>query len=222
MKRVVVVLLMLVAIAPSANADPAPPTFAVDLRSRDKIADKVTAALNVGLRAAGGAKGAKYAAKGTAADMVKAIGEADCLIWMADCAVVVGAKLGVDYMFVGEVESRGDKVTVMLSVINVAAKQRAKSLREHARATIDGKVWAKTLFGKIVDTATGQLAIYCSARRGEVWIDGAMVTSLYEHRATLNGLALGRHKLEIRAAGHKPHAEEVLVDAESTINVLLD
>lgn len=221
MARALVVMVVLL-LAGSAVADPAPPTFAVELRARDKLADKATAGLNAGLRAAGAVKGATYVAKGGAVEMQRALAAAECLIWMHACAVTVGEKLGVDYMIVGELESRGGKLTAMINVVSVATKKRVKAFRDHAPGTSDGKAWAKAMFAKLVDTATGQLAITCSARRGEVWLDGELVTSLYEHRATLMNLALGKHALEIRAAGHKPHAEEVLVDAESTINVLLD
>ena len=52
-----------------ARADE-PPTFAIDLRSADKVADKITMALEDALREIGATKRASYRAKGSRKDRV--------------------------------------------------------------------------------------------------------------------------------------------------------
>ncbi len=50
----------------------------------------------------------------------------------------------------------------------------------------------------------GSLVIACDVARASVLVDGQQVTETYQHRGMINGLALGRHAIELRAPGFHP------------------
>jgi len=217
--RCVLRIVILLALAGTAHADA--PTFAIDLRSKDALADKITSGVEDALRFFGSAKTADYRAKGTRKDRVAASTD-DCPNALtSQCAMTIGGKLGVDYMFAGSIETRGKKLVITLDVFNVKTGARARSLRDIAPSTIDAKKWARLIFERIVDTATGSLEITCATPRAAVFVDGHKLTEIYQGRATLNGLPLGTHALEIRADGYKPFTDDVTIDGATRINVLL-
>lgn len=53
-------------------------------------------------------------------------------------------------------------------------------------------------------------------------VDDKAVTELFQRRATVTGLSLGTHAIEIRADGYKPYADEVSVDGPTKLSVLLE
>lgn len=214
------VALVVVGLAGVAAAEPAP-TFAIDLRSKDALADKATAALEDSFRTLGSAKTATWRSKGTRKDRIAASTD-DCPNALtAKCAAEIGAKLGVDYVFAGWVESRNKKLVLALDVFSVKSGNRLRSLRDYAPNPTDPKRWARSILDRVTDTSTGSLEITCNAQRATVWIDGQQVTELFGGRASITDLVLGTHALEIRAAGYKTYVDEVTIDGATPINVLL-
>ncbi len=216
--RIAVLFLLLMG---SAHADNAPPTFAIDLRSKDALADKATAGLEEALRALGSTKSAAYRSKGTRKERVAASTD-DCPNALtSECAVAIGSKLGVDFMFVGWVETRNRKLALSLDVFNVHTGRRLRSLRDYAPNKTDTKKWGKSVYDRVVDTSTGSLEISCNATAATVFIDGLQVTQLYQGRALIPNLVLGTHTIEIRAAGYKSYVDEITIDGTIPLNVLL-
>jgi hypothetical protein len=135
--------------------------------------------------------------------------------------VAIGTKLGVDYMFVGWVETRGRRLVLSLDVFSVRTGKRARSLRDYAPTTTDPKKWGKSIYDRIVDSSTGSIEISCNAAAATVWVDGLEVTQLYQGRGLVTGLVLGTHVIEIRAAGYKSYVDEITIDGVTPLNVLL-
>lgn len=212
--------LAVIGVCTHARADDAP-TFAVQLRSWDKLADTMTFALANELRAAGRAKTAAYRAKGTHKDFVAANTE-PCVVTETACAAQIGARLGVDYVIVGEVETRGRRFVLAASVIHVKTAKRVRSLRDMTERAGSAKKWARRVYDRIVDSEAGELAIASNVPRAVIWLDGEKVAELFESRATLLGLAIGAHVIELRAPGFKPYRGEVVVDGRSKLSVLLE
>ena len=220
--RWLVCIAILTAVIP-ARAEPPAPTFAIDLRSNDLLADKITFALEDALRERGAAKGARYRAKGTRKQRIDASTDRCPSASTAACAAEIGAKLGVDYVLAGSIWSHGTGFILTLDVVNVGTKTRVRSLRDVAIATTTAQAWSKRVFERIVDNATGSLVISSNVSRAVVFVDGQQVTELYQRRALVQNLALGRHAVELRAPGYKPYADDdVVVDGETQLNVLLD
>jgi hypothetical protein len=213
--RIAVVLVVLGGMARAETV----PTFAVDLRSKDALADKITSSLEDAMRTV---KRADYRAKGTRKDRVAASTD-DCPTGLpTKCAVAIGARLGVDYMFIGTVETRGNRFVLSLDIVHVRSGNRVRSLRDLVPATTDATTWAKSVLRRIGDTATGALTISCNAARAVVLVDGLPATDLYQGRGTVTGLALGTHAIEVRAAGYKSYVGEVTIVGDTPLNVLLD
>ena len=134
----------------------------------------------------------------------------------------IGAKLGVTHTITGKLEKRGARYTVTLSLINLATKQRVRSLRDTTTDKADVRRWANALYTRTLDEGTGELVIVANARRGQVLVDGMPVTELYDGSATIAGLALGLHQVEIRASGYKPFSVDVTIDGNAKETFLLD
>lgn len=217
MARVLVVLALL--FAGAARADSL--TFQVDLWSKDKVADATTKAMMAKITELGSQKTAKYRLKGTHQDVIDAMDDT-CVFGAHGCEVTVGEKTGVDYMVVGFVESHGAKFMLTLEIYNIATKKRVRSFRDLVPMKRDAKVWAKDIYERAFEKATGELVITTSVKLAEIWIDGQMATWTYESRATMNGLAIGLHVVEVRAHGYKPFKDEVAIDGLTPLSVLLD
>ncbi|MGE0872196.1 MAG: hypothetical protein AB7P03_26795 [Kofleriaceae bacterium] len=221
MLRMVTAVMLAIVMTGHAIADDRP-TFAVDLIAKDRGADAITAAMMTALRAAGLTKTARYRGKPSYKELVQARIAVDCSAAETSCVAAVGAKLGVDYVLTGTIESRGARYVLELNVINVKTHKRVRSLRDVSSRTKPARRWARQVYARIVDDAIGELMVACNASRGLVLIDGQRVTELYQGRATVGGLALGSHTLEVRAAGYKPFADEVVIDGVTNVSVLLD
>jgi hypothetical protein len=201
----------------TALANDAPPDVAVRIEPKDSDAAKTALALTNALRAATTRHHPKRAK-----DTDAAIARADCSILQPACAASVGASLAVSHMLVGQLERRGARYTLTLSLVNVHTKQRVRSLRDTFAKSANLPRLARSLYSRILDEGTGELVIAANAQRGQVLLDGLAVTELYEGRATVSGVALGTHALEIRAAGFHPFTSDVEVDGRTEQNVLLD
>jgi hypothetical protein len=201
-----------------AEADDAP-TTAIRIEAKDPESTKRATELTKALRTA--VKGA-HRAKASAGDVDAMVRDGDCSILQPACAAAIGAKLGVSHVLVGQLEKRGSRYTLTASLISVRTKQRVRSLRDVSGASANVRKWANTVYTKMLDEGTGEVTIVANARRGQVFVDGLAVTELYEGRATLSGIALGTHGLEIRAAGYRPLAVDITVDGNSEESFLLD
>lgn len=190
-------------------------TIAARVDAKDTDSAKTAIALTKALRVV-----AK--SKTTAKAFDNAVADADCAITRPSCAASIGASLGVTHIVVGQLERRGSRYTVTLSLINVQTKQRVRSLREAAPTKLDVRRWARTLHARMLDEGTGELLIVANAKRGQILIDGLGVGELFEGRATLAGIALGTHQLEIRANGYRPFSTDISVDGRSEQTLLLE
>ena len=196
-------------------------SYAVEIAGKDARSAKTAASLANGLRAAGRGK-ASYRAKGSAKEIAAAIAKAECAIVQPACAATVGTALGVDYIFVGEVELRASRPTAVINVISVKTKRRVRSVRDVAALRATPQAWAKAIYRRLVDDATGELHLSSNVERGVVLVDGQPVTELFERRATVQGLALGTHQLSIRAAGYQPFEMEITIDGTTKVSALVD
>lgn len=221
MPRAALACLAVLALAATAAADPRQ-TIAVvaidgiDLRPGD--ANALTSALRV----QASAKSGKYRSKGTPKEIEKAVFAAECKAPERACAVAIGTKLAVDYVLAGEIVARGARYVLTLSLVNVNSKERVRSLRDTAAKTVDMKRWARTLYDRLHDGATGELVIVANAKRGEILLDGQTVGVLFEGRATIGNVTVGSHVLVIRAAGYRPFEIDVAVEGTMKQNVLLE
>lgn len=219
--RWLAVLGLSMAMIATAHADPAP-TFAVGLRAKDSLADKMSVDLEAALRTAGTKKSATYRSKGTRKDLVAALVAADCMITEEGCAVTAGATLGVDYMLVGKIETRGKRFILDLDVIRVSNGKRIRSQRDYATTSTPAAKWARAIFARLVDDATGELLLSSNADRGVVLVDGKAVTELFQRRATVPSLALGTHALEVRSTGFKSYSGDVTIDGTTKLSIVLE
>lgn len=215
MVKVVVILLLAVRIAQ------AEPTFAVDIRAKEALADKIAPAFEEAFRKLGSAKTAEYRSKGTRKDRVAASTDACPNARDTGCAQVIGGKLGVDFIFAGLIETKNKKFILELDMFSVRTGKRVRSLKDFAPSSTDAKKWARSVFTRLVDSSTGSLEISCNAQRAAVFVDGQRVTELYQGRATVPGLVLGTHAIELRAPGYQTYTDDVAVDGTTPVNVLL-
>lgn len=214
--RIVLVILLATRLA---HAEP--PTFAVDIRAKEALADNIAPALEEAFRKLGSARTAEYRSKGTKKDRVAASTDACPNARDSGCASVIGGKLGVDFIFAGLVETKNKKFVLELDMFSVRTGKRVRSLKDFAATSTDAKKWALSVFTRLVDSSTGTLEISCNAQRAAVFVDGQKVTELYQGRATIPGLALGTHALELRAAGYKAYVDDVSIEGTTPVNVLL-
>jgi hypothetical protein len=188
----------------------------VRIEAKDAASANTVIALNKAMRAVAG----RGAPKPSTIDA--AVIDTECNVLQPRCAASIGEQLAVTHMLVGQLERRGTRYTLTLSLINVATKQRVRSLRDVAATKVDVRKWARTLHARMLDEGSGDIVITANAKRGQVLVDGLVVTELYEGRATVSGVALGAHQLEIRAAGYRPFATDVTVDGRTEETVLLE
>lgn len=183
-----------------------------------KTADAVTGAL----RKLASAKTGRYALAGSPKDMTAAIRDAECMPMDVPCAAKLGAALAVDYMLVGQIETRAKHRTIVIGMINVRTRQRVRSLRDTVAITADPKAWARKVYDRMVDADAGELTVIANAQRGDVLLDGEVVGALFGGRVTLLGVAIGGHQLGIRAPGYRPLDTEITVDGKTSETLLLD
>ncbi len=212
-------MVCLVAMCATAAADPKPTLAIVDVIPKDaeigKTADAVTAALRAN-------KPGPYQLKGSRKEVAAAAIKADCDARKPTCAAAIGAALDVDYVLVGELESRGDHPVLALSLFDVRRYERVRSVRDSVARNVDTRRWAAKVYERLVGGATGELVIVANAQRGDIVIDGQIAAALFDGRATITGLALGPHELGIRAAGFRPIDIDITVDATTQQTLLLD
>jgi len=163
-----------------------------------------------------------YTLKGSPKEVTKASDAADCSPLEPACSTKLGAALGADYAIAGELERRGNHQILTLALVDVAKKQRIRSLRDTTAIKGDMKKWARTAYNRLVDGESGELIVAANAQQGEIWIDGQLAGALFEGRASLGGLTNGGHQLAIRAKGFRPLEVEITIEFETKQSFLLE
>lgn len=203
-----------------ASAEPRPTLAVLGIEAMDHGVEGAAERLTAGLRES--PKRDRYDRKGAAKPIREAITKAECKFMQPACAAAVGAALAVDFVVAGELTKRGTHQVLVLALFDVRRKQRVRSVRETAAGNADARKWARTLYARLTDAATGELVIVANAQVGEILLDGAIVGALFEGRATIGGVAPGAHQLVIRARGYKPFETDVSVDGTTKQTLLLE
>lgn len=222
MSRVIIALGLVVVVASTVRADS--PTFAIDLWAKDfRVVESITTEMERDLRALGSVNGARYRSVGTRKDRVAASTDSCPTAWTSTaCAAEIGKRLGVDYLLAGEIEIRGTSYLITLNVVNVGLGKRVRSLRDRMTVrTASSKKWSKRVWQRLIDDATGSFVITCNAQRAQIFIDKQLATELYGGGATVSGLGMGTHVVEVRADGYKPYVGDADVDGDTPLNILL-
>jgi hypothetical protein len=213
------VLLLLATLATIVHAEPKRSLVVAGVDAVDSesvpLAEKLLAALR-------GVKSPRYAIKATPKQVAAALVKAECRVTQTPCAAAVGAALAAEYVLAGEATRKGAHQVLVLALVNVRTKQRVRSLREIVATSVDSRKWAHAMFQRLVDSGAGELHLAANVKRGEVWIDGELVGALFDGRFTLGNLALGTHRLVVRADGYRPLETEVTIDGITKEMVLLE
>ena len=213
------VLALLAVLASAVHAEPKRSLVMAGVDGHDSesvpLAEKVASALR-------GVKSPRYRLKGSPKQIAAALVKAECRVTQTPCAAAVGAALSAEYVLAGEATRKGSHQVLVLSLVNVQTKQRVRSLREIVATSVDPKKWAHTMFQRLVDTGAGELHLAANVQRGEVWLDGELVGALFHGRVTLGNLALGTHRLVVRAEGYRALETDVTIDGITKEMVLLE
>jgi hypothetical protein len=207
----------------AATAYAEKPTVAVlGVIPKDASLVKSTRAFDDALRTVANAKASPYRVKGTTRQVADAIRTAECSVIEPTCAVKLGAALGADFAIAGELEKRGEHVELKMIVVDVAKKQKVRSLRDVVGGSSDMRKLALKSFDKLTGVEEmGELAIVASAKRGEIYVNDELFAALFDGRATLQ-LPVGRYRIAIAAPGKRRYEENVVVSGRTQLNVLLD
>jgi hypothetical protein len=214
-------LVLLALVAATAAAEPRQ-KLAISIEGKELETAKTAEAFTAALRKRASAKTGRYELSGSAKDMTAAIRGAECLPTETKCAVKLGAALAVDYVLVGQIETRAKHRVIVIGMVNVQTRQRVRSLRDTVATTTDTKAWARKVYDRMIDADAGELTVIANAQRGEVMLDGEVVGALFSGRVTLLGVAIGTHQLGIRAPGYRPLDTEITVDGKTKETVLLE
>lgn len=212
-------LAVLLVLATLAHADDRHTVAVLGVIPKDEALAKSADAITRAIRAQAGAKTSEYAVKGAAKDLDAAMLAAECDTLQPGCAAKLGAAVGADDVIAGSLERRGTHTELVLTLVDVAHKQRIRSV--HQSGT-DPKKLARLAYSRLVGGDLGDLAIQANAQNGDVLIDGQVVAGLFEGKTTITGLVKGSHLLAIRARGYKPLEVDVTIEASTKQMLLLD
>ncbi|HEU0029361.1 MAG TPA: hypothetical protein VFQ53_01925 [Kofleriaceae bacterium] len=219
--RIVVIAILLVSASVAAADDARPTIVFTGVAGTDPAAERASDAATAAIQKAA-ARSKRYRAIGTPKQIFAAVQKAECKAMATPCAVAIGKAMAADYVLAGELERRGTHNILTLALVNVATKQRVRSVRDNTGATVNAGKRAQLAYQRVVDTETGELVLAANASRGEVYIDGVSMAALFEGRVTISGLALGAHQVAIRAPGYKPLDVELVVDGSSKHVLMLE
>ncbi|CAN5911401.1 hypothetical protein BH11MYX3_BH11MYX3_03870 [soil metagenome] len=205
-----------------AHAEDKSTIAVIGVQGRDALADKVADGLTLALRKQASAKTGVYRALGSRKDLMGALRRAECRALEPVCSTTIGTDLGADFVLTGELETRSKRYTLVLSLVSVKTRQRIRSLRETVATSVDVKRWARTTYARLVDSATGELAIAANAQRGDILFDGQVIAALFNGRALITNIALGSHQISFRAAGYRPLDVEITIDGSMKQTFLLE
>jgi TolB-like protein len=210
---------VLALLATAAVADPKPTIAIAGIDAADSESVPLATTLTQSLQTM---KTGRYQVKGTAKQVAAALVKAECRVTQTACVVAVGSALGADYVLAGEVTKRGKHQVLVLALVNVASKQRVRSIRENVASSVDARRWGRMLYQKLVEAELGELTVVANAQQGEILLDGQVVGALWNGRVTLVGIADGTHQLAIRAKGYRPFELDIRVEGVTKQNVLLE
>jgi hypothetical protein len=140
------------------------------------------------------------------------------------CLAAIGKKLAVDLVVSGNVASLGDSYVVNIKVVNAtsgAELRRIASdpLRGNPDELIDSvRVAAYRLLAP--ERLLGSVSVLADISGAQVLLDGRPVGRTPLARP-IDRLALGTHRLEVRAPGYSAFAEEVRVRFQKTTRVVV-
>lgn len=214
-------LLLLVLFASYAHADRKPTIAVLGVMPDDPSLARHKRTLDDTLRTLANAKASPYRVKGRAKQITDAVRSAECNAHESACAVKLADVLGTDFALAGKLEKRATSVELTLVVVDAAKRQIVRQTRHKVTSDSDMKKLARLAFDKLGGGGSSDLVIIANAKRGKIIIDGELRGELFEGRATIP-LPNGRHRLRIEAAGHKAYEDTVVLDAPTTMNVLLD
>ncbi|TMQ14649.1 MAG: carboxypeptidase regulatory-like domain-containing protein, partial [Deltaproteobacteria bacterium] len=148
-----------------------------------------------------------------------------------DCMVVIGAGLASDMLLYGRVDRRGDSFRISLKLLDVKRRSVQAATDELPVGGAAGAV-ARRLYHRLVGDGPaggGTLIVRARAdaggpiRKGSVLIDNEPRGQLVRGRATVSGIADGRHTVAIDAAGFRRFEEIVTVRGgePATVDALL-
>ena len=209
-------IVALVVLGSIAHADDKQTVAVLGVLPKEPASSKVASALTSAIRAIAARE---YTLKGSPKDIDAAILAADCTATQPTCAAKLGAALNAELAVAGEVERRGGHNDLLLVHVDVAHKQRIRSVRQSGA---DPVKQARAAFARLVGGDLGELAILVNAPRGDVLIDGQIAAGLFEGRATIGGLVRGSHLLAIHAKGYKPLEVAIKIEGETKQMLLLD
>ena len=141
------------------------------------------------------------------------------------CLQAIGRRLGVDYVVTGTVGSLGDNYVLNIKAVEVATgksqKIQSDPLRGSPDELIEGvRVAAYRLLAP--QQLYGALQIQTDLVGAEVTLDGNKVGSTpLPNGGVLSKLALGKHKLEVKAKGYDPFASDVDVHFQKVSPVVV-
>ena len=217
-----IVALLLVLFASVAHADKKPTIAILGVMPDDPSIAKQGTTLDDTLRTLANSKASPYRVKGSSKQIADAVRTAECSTHETTCAAKLADAIGTDFSLAGKLEKRSTSVELTLFVVDSAKRQISRQSRHKVAGDSDMKKLAKAAFEKISGaTGASELVIVANAKRGKVIIDGEVRAELFEARATVS-LPHGRHKLRIEAPGHKAYEDIVVIDAPTTMNILLD
>jgi hypothetical protein len=216
-----IVALLLVLFASIAHADKKPTIAVLGVMPDDTSIAKQGSVLDDTLRTLANSKASPYRVKGKAKQIADAVRTAECSVHEASCAVKLADGLDTDFTLAGKLEKRAGSVELTLYVVDADKRQIVRQTRHKVAADSDMKKLARNAFDKLGGGGSSELVIVANAKRGKVIINGELRAELFEARATLS-LPHGRHKLRIEAPGHKAYEDIVVIEAPTTMNVLLD
>ena len=140
------------------------------------------------------------------------------------CLAAIGKKLGVDIVVTGTVGSLGDDYVLNIKTVDVATSkqiQRIQSdpLRGSPDELIEGvRVAAYKLLAP--DQLHGAVQIQTDIVGAEVELDGARIGKTpLPNLGVLRRLALGDHKLRVRAPGYDPFEDDVSIHFQKVARV---
>src|SRR5689334_13309323 len=160
----IVVAVAVAAVAAPARADDKPAIAVLGVIAKDTDRARAADAMTAALRAQAGAKSSGYKVKGTKKQIDTAILSAECSTIQPSCAAGLGSGLAADYTIAGELELRGTHQVLVLSLVDVHAKQRLRAVREVAATSANAKKLARAAWDRLIGGDTGSLTIVANAQ----------------------------------------------------------
>jgi PEGA domain-containing protein len=139
-----------------------------------------------------------------------------------DCLAVIGRRLGVKQIAVGNVGQLGDSYVVNLKLVDVDSQQEVRRISEPLRGDPDELIEAVRVAAyRLVapEQLKGSIALLADVNGAAVTLDGKPVGMT--PMRTLAGLDVGKHKLRVEAKGYTVFTGDVEVRFQKTSEVVV-